>query len=154
MDQHCMIDDEISKQRIYIGNVDHRISEAMLIKLFSPYGKIQSIDFLLHSRGPKRGEPRGFAFVEYGTKEEAKLAMDKMHGRLACGRPLVVRLSCDKGQDEPAINSSSKSISGAKNATTSITSSGQLSRSATIAAIKNKLRALEDEGVRSKKPKN
>lgn len=148
-----MNDDEISKQRIYIGNIDHRISEAMLIKLFSPYGKIQSIDFLLHTRGPKRGEPRGFAFVEYGTKEEAKLAMDKMHGRLACGRPLVVRLSCEKDQDVPAVNSSSRSISGAKNATTSITSSGQLSRSATIAAIKNKLRALEDEGGRSKKPK-
>lgn len=42
---------------------------AALIKLFSPYGKIVSEDFLWHTRGPKRGEPRGFAFIQYSTKE-------------------------------------------------------------------------------------
>lgn len=42
---------------------------AALIKMFSPYGKIVSEDFLWHTRGPKRGVPRGFAFIEYSTKE-------------------------------------------------------------------------------------
>uniref|UniRef100_A0A452YPF4 RRM domain-containing protein n=1 Tax=Aegilops tauschii subsp. strangulata TaxID=200361 RepID=A0A452YPF4_AEGTS len=40
-----------------------------VIKMFSPYGKIIAEDFLLHTRGPKRGEPRGYAFVQYTTKE-------------------------------------------------------------------------------------
>lgn len=61
--------DETFDRRIYVGNIDHRISEAILLKMFSPFGKIESEDFLLHTRGPKRGEPRGFAFVQYSTKE-------------------------------------------------------------------------------------
>ncbi|MCI39323.1 putative RNA-binding protein 18-like, partial [Trifolium medium] len=44
-------------------------SRAALLKMFNPYGKIVSEDFLWHTRGPKRGEPRGFAFVQYSTKE-------------------------------------------------------------------------------------
>lgn len=44
-------------------------SRAALIKMFSPYGKIVSEDFLWHTRGPKRGEPRGFAFIQYSNKE-------------------------------------------------------------------------------------
>lgn len=42
---------------------------ATLIKMFSPFGKIISEDFLWHTRGPKRGEPRGFAFIQYSSKE-------------------------------------------------------------------------------------
>jgi hypothetical protein len=37
--------------------------------MFSPFGKITAEDFLWHTRGPKRGEPRGYAFVQYTTKE-------------------------------------------------------------------------------------
>jgi hypothetical protein len=40
-----------------------------IIKMFSSFGRIVSEDFLLHKRGPKRGEPRGYAFVQYSTKE-------------------------------------------------------------------------------------
>lgn len=61
--------DERSESRLYVGNLDLRITEAALIKMFSPYGKIISEDFLWHTRGPKRGEPRGFAFIQYSTKE-------------------------------------------------------------------------------------
>lgn len=44
-------------------------SRAALIRMFSPYGKIVSEDFLWHTRGPKRGEPRGYAFVQFSTNE-------------------------------------------------------------------------------------
>lgn len=61
--------DEKCETKLYIGNLDFRITEATLIKMFSPFGKIISEDFLWHTRGPKRGEPRGFAFIEYSSKE-------------------------------------------------------------------------------------
>lgn len=48
---------------------------ATLIKMFSPFGKIISEDFLWHTRGPKRGEPRGFAFIEYSSKEVSCLGL-------------------------------------------------------------------------------
>ncbi|CAA7059516.1 unnamed protein product [Microthlaspi erraticum] len=61
--------DEKNESRLYVGNLDLRINEAALINMFSPYGKIISEDFLWHTRGPKRGEPRGYAFIQYNRKE-------------------------------------------------------------------------------------
>lgn len=84
--------------------------------------------------------------------QEARLAKEKMHGKLACGRPLVVRLASEKSAVETAENSAR--TSGVTNRSTSSSSSSvQMSRSAKIAAIKNKLKALEEDGSRSKKPK-
>ncbi|XP_015389553.1 uncharacterized protein LOC102607794 isoform X1 [Citrus sinensis] len=144
--------DEKSESRLYIGNLDLKITEAALIKMFSPYGKIVSEDFLWHTRGPKRGVPRGFAFIEYSTKEEAKLAKEKMHGRLACGRPLVVRLASEKYLEDAAQNSS-KAVGEANKTGFVGGTSGQMNRSAKIAAIKNKLKALEEESSSAKKQK-
>ncbi|EEF49062.1 probable RNA-binding protein 18 isoform X1 [Ricinus communis] len=144
--------DEKAESKLYVGNLDLRITEAALIKMFSPYGKIVSEDFLWHTRGPKRGEPRGFAFVQFSTKEEAELAKEKMHGRLACGRPLVVRLASEKYLEEAAQNSC-RAVGEMKKTSTAGGTSGQMSRNAKIAAIKNKLRTLEEEGSSVKKQK-
>ncbi|KAJ8632637.1 hypothetical protein MRB53_025973 [Persea americana] len=119
--------------------------------MFSPFGKIVSEDFLWHTRGPKRGEPRGYAFIEFSTREEAQLAMEKMNGRLACGRPLVVRFSSEKNFVE-ATNPSKAAGVTRKSAIVS-SSLGQMSRSAKIAAIKNKLKAMEEENCSTKKPR-
>ncbi|CAL1371150.1 unnamed protein product [Linum trigynum] len=61
--------EEKAESRLYVGNLDLRITEATLIKMFSPYGKIISEDFLWHTRGPRRGDPRAFAFVQFSYKE-------------------------------------------------------------------------------------
>lgn len=85
--------------------------------------------------------------------QEARLAKEKMHGRLACGRPLVVRLASEKYMVDSAENSS-KGVGEANKAIGAGVSTGQMSRSARIAAIKNKLKALEEEGSSAKKPKH
>ncbi|MQL78042.1 hypothetical protein Taro_010470 [Colocasia esculenta] len=118
--------------------------------MFSPFGKIVSEDFLWHTRGPKRGEPRGYAFIQYSTKEEAQLAKMKMNGRLACGRPLVVRFANERCFAETG---ASKAASDTKKLSNGSSSSSQLGRSAMIAAIRNKLKSLEEEGSGTKRPK-
>ncbi|KAM7494458.1 hypothetical protein LguiB_029067 [Lonicera macranthoides] len=146
--------DEKCENRLYIGNLDLRITEASLIKMFSPFGEIVSEDFLWHTRGPKRGAPRGYAFIQFRNKEEAKLAKEKMHGKLVCGRPMVVRLASEKYLAEMTENSSTKAPGEAsKSALAAGGSSGQMSRSAKIAAIKNKLKAMEEENRETKKLK-
>ncbi|CAH2070221.1 unnamed protein product, partial [Thlaspi arvense] len=138
--------DERSESRLYVGNLDLRINEASLIKMFSPYGKIISEDFLWHTRGPKKGEPRGYAFIEYSRKEEAELAKEKMHGRLACGRPLVVRLASEKLLEDSSHDHSKRLLPEANRTRfASGSSSGQMSRDEKVAAIKNKLKALEED---------
>ncbi|XP_022958047.1 probable RNA-binding protein 18 isoform X3 [Cucurbita moschata] len=143
--------DEKCESKLYIGNLDLRITEAALIKMFSPFGKIISEDFLWHTRGPKRGEPRGFAFIEYSSKEEAKLAKESMHGKLACSRPLVVRLASEKLVINTTNNNNTSRAAGeTSKSRPSGSNYGHMSRSDKIAAIKNKLRALEGgEGERS-----
>lgn len=84
--------------------------------------------------------------------QEAKLAKEKMHGRLACGRPLVVRLASEKYLEEAAQNSS-KAVGEANKTGFVGGTSGQMNRSAKIAAIKNKLKALEEESSSAKKQK-
>ncbi|KAK7270886.1 hypothetical protein RJT34_26385 [Clitoria ternatea] len=145
--------DDKCEGRLYVGNLDLRITEAALLKMFSPFGKIVSEDFLWHTRGPKRGEPRGFAFIQYSTKEEAELAKEKMHGRLACGRPLVVRLAGEKCMSETADSSTKAVGEGHRMHLGGGGAVGQKSRSAKIAAIKNKLKSLEEESSKAKKQK-
>lgn len=84
--------------------------------------------------------------------QEAKLAKEKMHGKLACGRPLVVRLASEKYLVETAENSS-KAAGEANKMSLSGSSSGPLGRSAKIAAIKNKLKALEEDSSSAKRQK-
>ncbi|XP_030534953.1 uncharacterized protein LOC115744009 isoform X2 [Rhodamnia argentea] len=84
--------------------------------------------------------------------QEAELAKEKMHGKLACGRPLVVRLASEKYLVDTVENSSK--VRGHLDKTCiSGSSSGQMSKSAKIAAIKSKLKALEEENSNVKKQK-
>ncbi|KAM3319916.1 putative RNA-binding protein 18 isoform X1 [Capsicum chacoense] len=153
MDPNNSLDDK-SESRLYVGNLDLRISEAALIKMFSSFGKIVAEDFLWHTRGPKRGEPRGYAFVQFSTKGEAVLAKEKMHGRLVCGRPLIVRLASEKYLMEGAGNSSFGAGGETSKSNFVAGSLAQMSKSAKIAAIKNKLKAMEEESQNSKRQKN
>ncbi|KAK2366816.1 putative RNA-binding protein [Trifolium repens] len=84
--------------------------------------------------------------------QEAILANEKMHGKLACGRPLVVRLSSERYALETP-SSSTKAVSEGHKLHLTGGGTEQTSRSAKIAAIKNKLKSLEEDNSRSKKQK-
>ncbi|KAJ6808047.1 putative RNA-binding protein 18 isoform X1 [Iris pallida] len=74
-----------------------------------------------------------------------------MNGRLACGRPLVVRFASQK---DPAETSNPVKIAcHVKNQSSSSSTAGEMNRNAKIAAIKNKLRSLEEKGCDLKRPR-
>lgn len=83
--------------------------------------------------------------------QEAKLAKEKVHGKLVYGRPLVVRLASEKNLVEGA-ESSDKAINTKKPGVAG-SSSAQMTRSAKIAAIKNKLKDMEEKSHESKRLK-
>lgn len=84
--------------------------------------------------------------------QAAKLAKGKLHGKLVCGRPLVVRLASEKYLMEMAENSA-KSAGEASKSGMAGSSLGHTSRTAKIAAIKSKLKAMEDESHDKKRQK-
>ncbi|KAF9261092.1 RNA-binding domain-containing protein [Marasmius fiardii PR-910] len=96
---------QVLNDRLYIGNLHPSVDEYSLLQLFSKYGKITKLDFLFHKSGPLKGKPRGYAFVEYGEKDEAQKALASAHDKLFRGRKLVVTYA----QQAPAESESSSS---------------------------------------------
>lgn len=37
--------------------------------MFSKFGKISKLDYLFYKTGPLKGKPRGYAFVEFSSKD-------------------------------------------------------------------------------------
>ncbi|XP_041914574.1 probable RNA-binding protein 18 isoform X1 [Sardina pilchardus] len=77
--------------RLWIGNIDPKITEYHLVKLLEKFGKVKQFDFLFHKSGPMEGQPRGYCFVNFHTKEEAERAIQCLNGKLALSKKLVVR---------------------------------------------------------------
>jgi RNA recognition motif-containing protein len=101
--------------RLYIGNLSPTIDEYTLIQVLQKYGSITSLDYMFHKSGALKGKPRGYAFVQFSSKDvggpaalavsrasltrpssrlllpkDALKAMVKLHDRLLRGRKLVV----------------------------------------------------------------
>ncbi|KAF9903053.1 hypothetical protein EC991_004266 [Linnemannia zychae] len=83
----------LDDRRLYIGNLDPTIDEYMLLKLFSPFGKVTKLDFMFHYNGPKKGAPRGYCFLEYETSAQAAMAIKQMNRRSLKNRALIVSLA-------------------------------------------------------------
>uniref|UniRef100_A0A3Q3K8D2 Probable RNA-binding protein 18 n=1 Tax=Monopterus albus TaxID=43700 RepID=A0A3Q3K8D2_MONAL len=82
--------------RLWIGNIDPKITEYHLVKLLEKFGTVKQFDFLFHKSGPLEGQPRGYCFVNFSTREEAERAIQCLNGKLALSKKLVVRLRNDK----------------------------------------------------------
>ncbi|KAF0031383.1 hypothetical protein F2P81_015938 [Scophthalmus maximus] len=55
--------------RLWIGNIDPKITEYHLVKLLEKFGQVKQFDFLFHKSGPMEGQPRGYCFVNFSTRE-------------------------------------------------------------------------------------
>ncbi|SNX86317.1 uncharacterized protein MEPE_05026 [Melanopsichium pennsylvanicum] len=76
--------------RVYIGNLHSSVDEYVLIQTFSKFGKITKLDFLFHKSGAQRGQPRGYAFVEYDSPHEALQAVAGAHDKTLRGKRICV----------------------------------------------------------------
>ncbi|GAA5948362.1 hypothetical protein JCM3765_001387 [Sporobolomyces pararoseus] len=94
----------LSEKRLYIGNLSTSVDEYSLIQVCSKYGKISKLDYLFHKSGPLKGKPRGYAFIEYATKEEANKAMVTLHDKVFRGRKLIVSLASEQDPKESSLS--------------------------------------------------
>ncbi|KAI0708098.1 hypothetical protein C8T65DRAFT_650572 [Cerioporus squamosus] len=148
------------KDRLYVGNLHPSVDEYTLLQVFSKFGKINKLDFLFHKAGPLKGKPRGYAFVEYGSKDDAEKALTHAHDKLLRGRKLVVTYA----NQAPLDSASGASGLGSKNrramsevgkpTTLSLLKSAGTGRSnnatdAKIARMEAKLRQLEGASTTS-----
>ncbi|KAM9735642.1 putative RNA-binding protein 18 isoform 1-T1 [Menidia menidia] len=135
--------------RLWIGNIDPKITEYHLIKLLEKFGTVKQFDFLFHKSGPLEGQPRGYCFVNFSTREEAERAIQCLNGKLALSKKLVVRWAhaqvrrFEGFRNEKTMPPSLEPSSSGSGEAGSITTS-HLSTSAKIRAIEAKLQMMED----------
>ena len=74
--------------RLFVGNLSYNVTEQELRDAFVNEGvALRSIRVSLDR---ETGRPRGFAFVETATDDDAKKARETLSGRLLQGRPIIV----------------------------------------------------------------
>ncbi len=72
---------------IYVGNLSFDTTENQLRQTFENYGEVSSVSLITDKHS---GEPRGFAFVEMSTKDEADKAISGLNGQELDGRTVKV----------------------------------------------------------------
>ncbi|KAG2574628.1 multiple RNA-binding domain-containing protein 1-like [Panicum virgatum] len=78
-------DKDKSSTKLLVRNVAFEATEKDLRQLFSPFGQVKSLRLPM-----KFGSHRGFAFVEYVTKQEAQNALQALASTHLYGRHLVI----------------------------------------------------------------
>lgn len=84
--------------RLFVGNLSYRTLEKDLQEYFSQAGVVTSVNLMLDKF---TGRSRGFAFVEYGSTEEANKAVELFHSKDFQGRSLTVNIARPREERPP-----------------------------------------------------
>ena len=74
-------------KRIYCGNLSFQSTEDDVRNLFAQHGEVTNVHMVMDR---ETGRPRGFAFVEMATEEQAQKAIKALDGQNVQGRNLKV----------------------------------------------------------------
>jgi RNA recognition motif-containing protein len=74
-------------RKLYVGNLPYETGEAELQELFARAGNVDTVKVM---RDMATGRPRGFAFVEMSTDDEAQKAISELNDFQLGGRGLTV----------------------------------------------------------------
>lgn len=74
-------------KKLYVGNLPFSTTEATLSEMFAQAGAVESVKIMLDR---DTGRPRGYAFIEMATDEDAQSAITKFNGVELEGRAMTV----------------------------------------------------------------
>ncbi len=77
----------MSTARLYVGNLSYGTTKETLEKTFAQFGEVVSVSIITDRQ---TGRPKGFAFVELSTPEEADAAKSALNGTELDGRSLNI----------------------------------------------------------------
>jgi len=76
---------DITTDRLYVGNLSYDATESDLFELFSGLGSVRNAEVVVNNRTQRS---KGFAFVTMGSVDEARRAVQELHGKDFMSRPL------------------------------------------------------------------
>src|SRR5690349_12975964 len=86
---------DVMSRKLYVGNLPYEVGEDELQQLFAQAGTVESVKVM---RDQASGRPRGFAFVEMGSDEEAQSALKTLNAVEVGGRNLTVNEARPKAE--------------------------------------------------------
>jgi len=91
----------VSGKKLFIGNLSYAWTDEELRAFFAEQGTVTTAE-VARFRG-RGGRSRGFGFVEMTTETEAQGAIEKLHGAMAGGRQIIVRLAKSQENRPPSV---------------------------------------------------
>ncbi len=88
----------MNQNRLFVGNLSYQTMENDLQDYFSQAGVVTSVNLMLDK---VTGRSRGFAFVEFGSAEEANKAVEQFHNKEFQGRTLTVNVARPREERAP-----------------------------------------------------
>jgi RNA recognition motif-containing protein len=80
-------------KKLYVGNLSYGTYEDGLRAAFQNYGTVVSAKIITDRDS---GQSKGFGFVEMGTEDEARAAINGLNGQTVDGRAIKVNEAMDK----------------------------------------------------------
>ena len=80
---------------LHVGNLAFSTTSSDLRTLFAQHGEVRKAEVIADR---DTGRSRGFGFVEMGTSEEAKAAIDSLSGRDLDGRTVTVSVAKERSR--------------------------------------------------------
>ncbi len=80
--------------KLYVGGLPYSVTETQLQELFSQHGEVRSAKVITDKF---TGRSRGFGFVELGSEEQGRKAMEALNGTQLEGRTLIVNEAKEQG---------------------------------------------------------
>jgi cold-inducible RNA-binding protein len=91
--------------KIYVGNLSYQVTEEELRQEFAAFGAVNSVSIVTDKYDNR---PRGFAFVEMPSKDEAEAAIAGLNGKMLQDKALTVNEARPKSDSRgPSGNRSS-----------------------------------------------
>ena len=129
--------------KLWIGNLDSKLTEYQLLKICERFGEVSSFDFLYTITDTGKRYPRGYAFVTYSTATSAEAATKALNGLKVLNRELVVRPANPK--TDPVVKTPARPIPPALRAGTGDKLSKE-QKAMKIKALEAKLARMEKKG--------
>jgi len=92
------VEELMSTARLYVGNLSYGTTKETLEKAFGEHGEIVAVNIITDRQ---TGRPKGFAFVEMSTPEEAEAAKAALNGAELDGRAINVDNAREQEQRRP-----------------------------------------------------
>ena len=80
--------------KIYVGNLDYKVTVEHLKPLFEPFGELDEITIAVDADG----KSRGFAIVLFKDKLKGQLAIETLTEKMVLGRPILINEALKKGK--------------------------------------------------------